>query len=186
MTSRRTDIDDSDVHFMYEVEGMSQQKIADYYGVCQMTIFNRLNPENMKEHNDKYHTEHRENDRETSKQYRLEHPEYSKEHYQDHIEETKEYNKQWRQENPDKAQERDRKVNDIRRDLCSIELNKPFPDSEGHHIDTEHIIHIPKELHQSIRHNVRTGEGMVAINAISFQYITEETFDNLIGGDIYN
>ena len=75
-------------------------------------------------------------------------------------------------------------MNANRRDLGSIEINTPFPGSVGHHIDTEHIIHIPKEIHQSIYHNVRTGQGMEDINAIAFGYITEEMFDKLMMGEI--
>ena len=76
-----------------------------------------------------------------------------------------------------------RKVNAERRELGSIELNKPFDGSEGHHMDTEHIMHIPKEVHKSIWHNVWTGQGMKEINSISFQYISEKTCDKLIAGE---
>ena len=154
MSSKITDIDDEQVHFMYEVESMSLQEISDYYGVHKNTIYYRLHPEK---------------NRERSKKYRAEHPEYDK---------------QWRLEHPDKVKKRYRKVNANRRDLGSIELNISFPGSEGHHIDETYIIHIPKEIHRSIWHNVRTGEGMEDINTIAFRYITEEVFDKLIAGEI--
>lgn len=223
MASRRTDIDDCDIQYMHEVEGMTQQELADYYGCCRVTIQHRLHPEKTKETSKQYRLEHPEKVKEVSKQWRLENPEYAKEYYKDNTEEImeraikwqmehpesrKEISNKWRLENPEyykewlqtdngklylqthkwwqtyagKAYARKRKA--MRRNLGSIELNNPFPDSEGHHIDETYIIHIPKDLHHSIRHNVFTGEGMEDINTIAFQYITEETFDKLMMGEI--
>ena len=71
-----------------------------------------------------------------------------------------------------------------RRHLGFISLNDWFPGSHAHHIDEEHIIYMPADLHMSVGHNVWTGEGMEAINTIAFRYITEEMFDKLIAGDI--
>lgn len=221
MSSKRTDIDDSDVHYMYDVEGMILQEIADYYDVSKMTISNRLHPDKKKASNRKWRLEHPESNKEYIKQWRLEHPEYikeySKQYHLEHPEcnkqwylENLEYYKQWRLENPDKKKEsneqwrlkhseygkesskkfrlehpeyrktwrRDTEKGRLsvikdhanRRSLGFIELNKPFDGSEGHHIDEEHIIHIPKELHRSIWHNVHTGQGMEEINAIAFEY----------------
>ena len=186
MVSRRTDIDDSDVQYMYEVEGMTQQDIADFCGVCQMTICCRLHPEKQKEYNKQWREKNPEKHRENNKQWRKENPEYEKERQkrwqEENPEYAKEYIKQWWQ--TEKGKEWMRKHNADRRDLGSIELNKPFDDSEGHHIDETYIIHIPKELHKSIWHNVRTDEGMSDINEIAFHYISEETFDKLEMGEI--
>lgn len=202
MSYIRPDIDNEEVRFMYEVEGMTRQAIADYYGVCQMTICNRLNPDNKKERNERskqwyienseyskeyckeYYQEHSEEIKEYKKQWRLEHPEEKKERNKQWRLEHPGYDKDWRVVNPDKAQEKDRKMNAKRRDLGSIELNNPFDDSEGHHIDENYIIHIPKELHRSIYHNLKTGEGMEEINEVAFRYITEEVFDKLIAGEM--
>lgn len=65
-----------------------------------------------------------------------------------------------------------RRKNSRRRTLGFIELNEPFPNFEGHHIDKEFIIYIPTEMHQSVRHNVHSGVGMEEINnlAIDFCY----------------
>jgi hypothetical protein len=52
-----------------------------------------------------------------------------------------------------------------RRVLGHIELNQFFNGSQAHHIDKEHIIYIPTELHNSIRHNVWNGKHMNEINA---------------------
>ena len=40
----------------------------------------------------------------------------------------------------------------------SIQLNKRFKDSEGHHITPSMIIFIPKELHKYIKHNIKKME----------------------------
>lgn len=63
------------------------------------------------------------------------------------------------------------KCNAKRRGLGHIHLNKPFPGCNGHHIDKDHIIHIPKEPHNRVYHNVWTGQGMEEINAIAFEFL---------------
>lgn len=64
-----------------------------------------------------------------------------------------------------------KKTYNKRRGLGSIALNKPFKNSDGHHIDKNHIIYIPKKIHQSIRHNVWTGKGMMDINKKAFLWL---------------
>ena len=185
MSSKRTDIDDIDVWFMREVEGMTLEDIADYYGVTHTTIYYRLHPEKRKEHNErtkKWILDNPEKAKEYKKQWILDNPEKAKENAKQWRLEHPEYSKEWRQTPDGKAYMR--KQNASRRNLDSIELNKPFPGSEGHHIDETYIIHIPKELHRSIWHNLKTGQGMEEINEIAFGYITEEVFDKLLAGEI--
>lgn len=43
-------------------------------------------------------------------------------------------------------------------------LNEPFEGCEGHHMLEDVIIFIPKELHQSVWHNLKTGKNMDEIN----------------------
>jgi len=43
-------------------------------------------------------------------------------------------------------------------------LNSWFPNSHLHHLETNIGIYIPNTLHDSVRHNLRTGKGMVQIN----------------------
>ena len=172
MGGKRIDVDDEEVRFMYEVEGMSQQEIADYYGVCQATICFRLHPDKKilkKESNKNWRLKNPDKKKEDNDKFRAEHPEYDKQRYQ--IDKREEYKKEWWQTDYGKGLKR--KINASRRGLGSIELSSPFPGSEFHHIDKEHGIHIPKELHRSIYHNLKTGQGMEEINAIAFQYITE-------------
>ena len=222
MSSRIKEIDDCDVRYMYEVEGMTLQAIADYYNVSPLTIYWRLYPEKQKENNKRYlQTENSkesrkkyqqsengkesvkrysqsENGKETAKRYlQTEKGKETKRRYFQ-SETGKETNKIWRKsdkgkevrkraakkwresehgkeyikkwEQSDKGKEHRRKVNDSRRKLGHILLNAPFLCSEGHHIDVDHIIHIPKDIHRKIAHNVWTGHGMEEINreAINF------------------
>ena len=58
-----------------------------------------------------------------------------------------------------------------RRILGYIPINKPFNGCEGHHVDMEYVVYIPKEVHRSINHNVRTWHNMDAINILTIPYI---------------
>lgn len=50
-------------------------------------------------------------------------------------------------------------------------LNERFSGSHAHHVTLSQVIHIPADLHRSVKHNLRTGEGMVEINVIAFEYL---------------
>ena len=52
-----------------------------------------------------------------------------------------------------------------RRELGTIDFyrNEPFPGAHLHHVELGIGIYIPITLHRSIRHNLKTGEGMVQI-----------------------
>ena len=70
------------------------------------------------------------------------------------------------------------------RDLDSIPIEgtKFFEGSEAHHIDTKHVIYIPKELHRSVHHNVFTGKNMDIINELAKNFLEnyEEEKNNTI------
>lgn len=57
------------------------------------------------------------------------------------------------------------------RNLERVNLNEYFPNSHGHHINNKHVIYIPKELNQNIKHNVKTGYNMEQINTIAFFFL---------------
>jgi hypothetical protein len=67
---------------------------------------------------------------------------------------------------------------DARRQFDTSEpLNKWFENSHEHHLhldDTTTTIFIPAELHQSIYHNSKTGEGIIEIAIISLLYLAGE------------
>ncbi|MCK4329771.1 hypothetical protein KAX02_08000 [candidate division WOR-3 bacterium] len=210
MSAKREDIYDFEIRWKYEVEGWTYKEIADFYGVASSTIYWRLHPEKMKENNDNnkdymkeylrvYNQTKREKERKKKWRESDGGKEWLKYYREDHKEEAKEYIKEYSIEynqtdkrkatikeyqQSDKGKENSRKSKSKRRELGFIPLNKPFKNSHAHHIDEVHIIYIPAEIHNSIYHNVWTGEGMEDINAIAFGYITEETFDKLIAGEI--
>lgn len=58
-----------------------------------------------------------------------------------------------------------------KREMGYIPLNKPFAGSEGHHVDAERVIHIPKYLHRMFPHNHRKPGTMILINAAAYQFL---------------
>ena len=50
-----------------------------------------------------------------------------------------------------------------------------FEGCHRHHIDRGTIIHIPTEMHVANHHNIRTGIGMGAINALAFEFLFSVT-----------
>lgn len=198
MTVRREDIDDCDVRYMYEVEGKNYQEIADRFGVSKSTIYFRLHPEKQKENSDKYNQS--ENGKASAKRYRQTEKgkevrkryqqseifkESKKRYYYANREECKEAAKIYKQTEKgkdavqkyyqtEKGKECMRKHRAKRRYLGFIPLNIPFSDSEAHHIDMDHVIYIAEEIHHSIYHNVRTGEGMDIINKEAFEFLEWE------------
>lgn len=71
-----------------------------------------------------------------------------------------------------------------RRNLGFIELNREFEGSEAHHIDKEFVLYIPKELHNSIWHNVWSGQGMEEINLLAFEFVYEVDYIKMGGGKV--
>ena len=66
------------------------------------------------------------------------------------------------------------KFNARRRALGFVPLNSWFEGCEAHHINNCDVIHIPKILHRSIYHNLHTGQGMVEMNKLAGQFLTED------------
>ncbi len=61
-----------------------------------------------------------------------------------------------------------------RRHLNHIFMNEPFENSEGHHLDNDFILYIPKELHRSVWHNQTTGKNMELINTKAFEWMISQ------------
>lgn len=57
-----------------------------------------------------------------------------------------------------------------RRSLGFILINNKFLGSEGHHLNEEYVLFIPKELHRSIIHNVKIGYNMEEINNLAIEW----------------
>jgi len=68
-----------------------------------------------------------------------------------------------------------------RRSLGHSFINEPFEDSEGHHLDKDYVLYIPRDLHRSIPHNLTTGKNMDLINVEALKwiinYLKEDTGD---------
>lgn len=97
---------------------------------------------------------------------------------QTHQEEIKNINQNWRKNNPEHHKEYCRKNPELikkciakHRKLGFIPFNEAFIGSEGHHIDFECVIYIPRELHNSIKHCVWTGKGMDEINDKALEWL---------------
>ena len=97
---------------------------------------------------------------------------YQKEYKQYHKEQAKEYQKKCYQSPKGKRSRIE--SNARRRQLGFIPLNEPFEGCEGHHIDIERVIYIPKKLHRSIWHSISSGVGMDKINKLAFDYLRIE------------
>jgi hypothetical protein len=61
-----------------------------------------------------------------------------------------------------------------RRTLGFVPLNKPFVSCEGHHVDNEQVINMPKALHRSVFHRQTDGRGMPQINAIAYNFLFKQ------------
>ena len=97
--------------------------------------------------------------------------EYDKKYQQVNKEKCAEATKRWQHKNPEKVGERYRRHSNKRRGLGSNALNKPFEGSEGHHINFNDVIYIPKELHRIVSHSVWTGKNMGLINNLAYQFL---------------
>ena len=152
-----------------------------------------------REHRDKelawdkqYYEKHRDKKLAYGKQWRETHKDeiraHKRQYYKTHRNELLAYTKLYYEQNKDKKNQQvrawqknhrgqyreiKRKGKFKRRSLGFVPLNEPFEGSEAHHIDKEKVIYIPKEYHQSVRHNVWTGKNMVLINNLAYDYLLE-------------
>ena len=131
--------------------------------------------EQIKQYAKQWRTEHGEQRKQHYKQWITEHSEqskqYDKKYHLKHPEKVKKWNKQWKENNREKYLEiRKKAQNKRKRNLGFEPLNKPQEGFVAHHLNFKKVIYIPKELHQSISHNVFTGKNMHIINALAMDY----------------
>ena len=99
----------------------------------------------------------------------------SKQYYEQNKDKEKQLIKAWRENHRERVCELERRHNSKRqRSLGFIPLNKYFEGSEAHHIDRNYVIYIPRELHQSIYHDLMRGTNMLIINALAVEYLQGE------------
>jgi len=126
-----------------------------------------------------WHIENPEKAKESNKRWKKENPEKVKESGRRSSKLWTEKNhdaamaatKTWRVENPDKERTYQKKSKAKRRFLGFLPLNVPFVGCEGHHVDNEQVIYMPKSLHRSIFHRQSDGLGMAKINAVAYNYL---------------
>ena len=58
-----------------------------------------------------------------------------------------------------------------RKALGFVPLNARFEGCEGHHIDNERVIYMPRAIHRSVYHNQNTGRGMAQMNALALEWL---------------
>jgi hypothetical protein len=148
-------------------------------GKVRATRYKKAHPERVKASREKCNKNlddtRREKLHETSVAWNASHPERRKENNRRaHVankERERIQNKVWAASHPEKEKEYGVKHNAKHRTLGFLLLNQSFPGSEGHHIDKEHVVHIPKEVHRSVWHNIWTGQGMEAMNELALNYL---------------
>ena len=130
-----------------------------------------------------YRQEHKEEILARHKQYYQEHREeilaHRKQYYEQNKDKQKQLVKAWCENHREQRREIERKKSSKRqRSLGFIPLNKYFEGCEAHHINQKYIIYIPRELHQSIYHDLMRGTNMLIINALAVEYLQGERIAN--------
>lgn len=121
-------------------------------------------PERVKAFQAKYYKATREERKKQSQTWR-------KEHHEQWIASAK----SWEKAHPKRAKATKKRIQNRRQREFGFEpLNTPFDGSEGHHMDRNCVIHIPKELHGSIPHCVATGKNMKEMNALVLDYFEKK------------
>lgn len=107
-----------------------------------------------------------------NKRWHKNNPDYSEQYRGEHTEEIKARDARYRREHPDKVRQhyRERRIYLSSWADCT-KLNSVFTGCHAHHVEPDVIIHIPPTLHQSVTHNLRTGQGMEEINTLAFEWL---------------
>lgn len=134
---------------------------------------------NNKEVNKRHYPKHKEEICNRSKEY---YKNNSKKHHEmvrrwrkAHPEQEKENQKKWRHNNPAYRIIDARCKSRRERELGFVPLNSPFPDSAGHHIDTEHVVFIPESIHRQFPHNLKNpDDNLEQLNQIASMYYAME------------
>ena len=146
--------------------------------------------EKEREHKKQFYQEHRKEILAREKQYWQKHKEerlahikaYRQEHKEEIIAQHKQYYQKHREEklayrknHIEQCREIEKRHKSKReRNLGFIPLNKYFEGCEAHHINQKYVIYIPRELHQSIYHDLMRGTNMLIINALAVEYLQGE------------
>jgi hypothetical protein len=134
----------------------------------QVKDWSRDNKESVVEYKRKYYAANQEEVTQRAIEWNRAHPDRRREH-----------NAKWRDENPEEYRQMlarsNKKQKAKRKGMGFQPLNEMFEGSQGHHVNNDQVIYMPASIHQGVRHNLRTGEGMAEINALAFQYLFKHT-----------
>jgi len=122
--------------------------------------FREANPEKCKKWTMNWKKNNREKVNKNDRDWRSKNPEAYKESQ-----------KRFQKNNPKKMKEYWRKHESKRRALGFEPLNKPFENSEAHHISQNLVIYIPIKIHQNISHCIWTWKNMDKINKLAIQFV---------------
>jgi len=129
-------------------------------------------------HRKQYYKEHGDAQLASMRKYYKEHRDemsaYNKLYYEQNKDRYRQWAKVWRESHREQRREIERRHGFKRRSLGFVCLNKPFEGSEAHHICPTFVIYIPKDIHQSISHNVWTGKNMDEINRLAWEWVKHE------------
>jgi len=117
------------------------------------------------EYNKEYRKGHLKETREYNKQYKAKHKKEIKEYRASHKEEAKQYLR------TPAGKKANKRHSSRHRQLGFIPLNDYFEGSESHHMNKEFVVYIPKEMHRSVWHCLKTRQGMAKINTLAFKYL---------------
>ena len=141
-----------------------------------------------------YYQKHQERIKKYNKKWRKEHPDYRKNYYEEHKDyyeehpeprrerqkkyeqspKGKESRRKWREEHPERIKILRKKQRAKRKQFGFALLNEWFEGCEGHHVDFQRVVYIPKEMHRSVWHSMASGIGMEEINKLAFDYLEAE------------
>lgn len=112
--------------------------------------------------------------RERKERWQLLHPENRKLSRLAHVEKYRITERNWARSHPEKLKAKKARGHFKRRALGFHPLNSWFIGCDGHHINLNDVIYIPEAMHDSVKHNIWTGERMTEINALAGQFLTED------------
>lgn len=133
------------------------------------------NPEKVKKYKNKYREAHREEIKVKAKEYyeknKVTISENQKVKYAEDPEPFKARVKHWRHKDKANMVAVDGRHKSKQRGLGYTQLNDWFEGSEFHHIDQVRGVYIPRELHRSFYHSLKTGKGMLEMNKLAFEFL---------------
>lgn len=139
----------------------------------------KANPEKIREKDARYGKANPEKVKANRVNWAIANPEKAKvikkrkdhKYYETHLEKATASATEWKAANPEKAREIAKREKAKRRAYGFVPLNSFFIGSEGHHVNQNDVIYIPKELHRSIYHRQSDGVGMDKINALAYEWM---------------